>query len=355
MERLLPESEYLKRAGTDNPPWEDVGKPPGDTNTFPHVITGGATRPGNSFYGALDYSPFSNDVLVSFTELAIANEQLGQHDDTDVLTLSLSANDYVGHRFGPYSQEVMDCALRVDRQIGSLLDYVQTKIGLNNTIVIFTADHGMAPIPEHATALGLSGGRIKSADILSSIRAAIKSRYNPQQKSPDSTADYILKFDESGTARETFANANIYFNYTALKRDNINLDEIEQVAGEAALTVPGMSRYFTRSQLQRGETSLTDPIERRAMHGFYPTRSGDLILVAEPFKYILDYPITATHGTPYSYDTHVPLIIMGPGLSARRYYEASSPADIAPTIAALLGIQPPSGTTGRVLLEAIAK
>lgn len=354
-DRLLPESEYIKRTGVDAPQWEDIGKPPGDTNSFPHVITGGATKPSNVFYGALDYSPFANDILISFAQLAIANEQLGQDDDTDVLTLSLSANDYVGHRYGPYSQEVMDCALRVDRQIGSLLDYVQTKIGLNNTIVIFTADHGMAPIPEHASALGLSGGRIKSTDIVNSVRSAIRSRYNPQQKNPDPTADYILKSDDMGTQRDAFANANIYFNYTALKRDNVSLDELETLAGEAALTVPGISRYFTRSQLQRGEASISDPIERRILHGFYPTRSGDVIVVAEPFKYIVEYPLPATHGTPYSYDTHVPLIIMGAGLNSGRYFEASSPADIAPTLAALIGIQPPSAVTGRVLLEAIAK
>lgn len=354
-ERLLPESEYLKRAGPDSPPWEDIGRVPGDTNAFPHVITGGATKPGGAFYGALDYSPFANDILVSFAQLALTNEQLGQDDDPDVLSVSLSANDYVGHRYGPYSQEVMDAALRVDRQIGALLDFVQTKVGLSNTTVIFTADHGMAPIPEHADALGLNGSRLKPSDILDAIRSAIKVRYNPQQKTPDPTTDYILRYDDMGTMRDAFANGNVYFNYAALKRDNVNLDEIEEVAGEAALRVPGLVRYFTRSQLQRGETSITDPIERRAVHGFYPTRSGDLVVIAAPFKYITEYVITATHGAPYTYDTHVPLIIMGAGLVPGRYFEQASPADIAPTLAALMGIQPPSNVTGRVLIEALSK
>ena len=354
-QRLLPESEYIKRAGPDAPSWEDIGRISGDTNTFPHVITGGATKPNNSFYGALDYSPFCNDLLLSFTQLAINNEQLGQDDDTDVLSVSFSGNDYVGHRYGPYSQEVMDVALRVDKQIGSLLDFVQTKVGLNNTIVIFTADHGMAPIPEHASAIGLPGARIPSSAIVNAIRAAIRARYNPQEKNPDPTADYIFRYDDMGTARDGFVNGNLYFNYAALKRDHVDLDEIEQVAGEAALTVPGMSRYFTRAQLQRGEASITDPIERRAIHGFYPTRSGDLVIVAEPFKYITEYQLTATHGTPYSYDAHVPLILMGTGFNAGRYFEAASPADIAPTLAALIGIQPPSSVTGRVLSEALVR
>src|ERR1051325_9536904 len=119
-DRLLPEDEYLKRAGPDSPSWETVTNA-GDTNAFPHTITGGKTSPGQAFYWRLDYSPFTNDMLVSFTEQAIVNERLGEDDDTDVLTVSFSANDYVGHRYGPYSQEVMDVTLRVDRQIATLL------------------------------------------------------------------------------------------------------------------------------------------------------------------------------------------------------------------------------------------
>lgn len=350
-ERLLPEAEYIKRAGPDAPSWENIGRVPGDTNRFPHTITGGATQPGRDFYNALDYTPFTNDLLVSFTEQAITNEQLGQDDDTDVLTVSFSANDYVGHRYGPYSQEVMDVSLRVDRSIGTLLDFVQTTVGLGNTLVAFTADHGMAPIPEHASALGLSGGRVKASDVLAAMRAAISARYNPQQKTPDPTADYIFRYDDAGTMRDGFMNGNLYFNYAALKRDGVNLDEIESIAGEAALTVPGVSRYFTRSQLQRGAASITDPVERRAVHGFYPARSGDLIVVVEPFKYLTEYVITATHGSPYSYDTHVPLIMMGPGINPGRYIGPSTPADLAPTFASLLNVQTPSSATGRVLTD----
>jgi predicted AlkP superfamily pyrophosphatase or phosphodiesterase len=149
-------------------------------------------------------------------------------------------------------------------------------------------------------------------------------------------------------------NSNLYFNYDALRRDNVNVDEFSQAVCAAALTVPGIARCFTRIQLMRGAISITDPIERRALHGFYPARSGDAVLVTDPFKYLAD-TITATHGTPYSYDTHVPMIIMGPGINAGRYLEAASPTDIAPTLAALLRITPPSNSVGRVLMEALRK
>jgi predicted AlkP superfamily pyrophosphatase or phosphodiesterase len=354
-ERLLPESEYLKRAGPDSPPWEDIGSSTsGNTNAFPHTITGGAKMPSSPFYWDFDYTPFSNDLLLSFTKEAIVNESLGQDDDTDVLTVSFSANDYVGHRYGPYSQEVMDVTLRVDRQIAALLDFVQTKVGLANTLIAFTADHGVAPIPEHAAALGLGGARIKTQDLLSAVRTAITARYNRDRKSPDPTADYIYKFDEGGIARDGFINGNIYFNYAALERDRINQEELAQVVGTAALNVPGIARYFTRGQLMRGATSVTDPIERRALHGFYPSRSGDVVLIPDPFKYLSD-TIPATHGSPYTYDTNVPTIIMGAGVTPGRYLEPATPADIAPTLAALLRITAPTNATGRVLIEAIKK
>src|SRR5215213_9545689 len=208
-ERLLPQAEYVKRAGADNPAWENVGSASGDTNSFPHTITGGATTPGRSFYTALDYSPFINELLLSFAQQAIVNEQLGQDDDTDVLSVSFSGNDYVGHRFGPYSQEAMDATLRVDRNIATLLDFVQARVGLSNTLIAFTADHGVSPIPEHAAALGLGGGRVKFGDVMGKVQAAISARYNPQGKSPDPAADYLLKFSEAGKPREWFINSAI--------------------------------------------------------------------------------------------------------------------------------------------------
>ncbi len=353
-DRLLSPEEYERRAGPDTPAWEAVPSTWNDTNAFPHTITGGVTAPGRAFYSALDYSPFTNDILVSFAQQAIINEQLGQDDYTDVLTVSFSANDYVGHRFGPYSQEVMDVTLRVDRQLGTLLDFIDSRIGLANTIVAFTADHGVAPIPEHAAKMGLGGARLRTSDLFNAIRAALTARYNPQGKTPDPSADYLLKWNEGTIAREWFINGNIYFNYDALRRDGVDIEEFSQVVVRGALTAPGIARCFTRTQLMRGATSITDPVERRVLHGFSPARSGDVVVLAEPFKY-LGETITATHGSAYTYDTHVPTLIMGAGIKPGPYFEAATPADIAPTLSALLRITPPSNATGRVLIEALKK
>lgn len=356
-DRLLPEAEYLKRAGADAPGWEDIGAAK-DTNTFPHIITGGASEPGKAFYNALDYSPFSNDILVAFAEEAIKSEALGADSDTDLLSVSFSGNDYVGHRFGPYSQEAMDISLRVDRQIAALLEGVDARVGLQNTIVIFTADHGVAPIPEHAAAINLPGMRIKADVLLKSIRAAIKDHYG-RGRSAD---DYVQTFKYDNKSLDGFINANIYFNFEALKRDGIGAEEFARAIGDAAMTVSGCTRYFTRWQLESGATLQSDLIARRVRNGFYSQRSGDVILVFQPFSIFVTDPDDpsdprdpATHGSPYSYDTHVPLIIMGNNLKAGRYLQSASPADIAPTLANILGLQAPSNATGRVLEEGIKR
>ncbi|MCA1555362.1 MAG: hypothetical protein LC747_01605, partial [Acidobacteria bacterium] len=183
--------------------------------------------------------------------------------------------------------------------------------------------------------------------IMNAARYAVRARFGRTKgEEKDSTADYIS---------ESLANANIFFNTVALKRDGINREEMERVVAEAVLTVPGINRAFTRTQLETGSISPGDVIARRVLHGFHPRRSGDVILVQEPFKYFSEgSPIPATHGSPYTYDTHVPLIIMGQGVAAGRYAQSATPADIAPTLASLLRIHAPSNSVGRVLVEGLS-
>jgi predicted AlkP superfamily pyrophosphatase or phosphodiesterase len=355
-DRLLPESEYLKRAGKDDVPWENQDKSSNDSNFFPHVVTGGAKSPERAFYRAIDYSPFSNDLLVAFAEAAITNEQLGADDDTDVLTMSFSANDHVGHRFGPDSQELMDITLRVDRQIGTLLDFVNEHVGLRNTIVIFTADHGVAPVPEYRIWQKLPARRTPESELRKMVAEGLKARYGRPDRPAD---DYIQTF---GTNSEPgVINANIYLNQKALQRDGIDPVECQRVVGEIAMRLPGVRRYFTRFELEHNRLSLGDSIARRVRNGFFPARSGDVILVLDPHNYIFDVPDdpadtrwTATHGSPYRYDTHVPLIIMGTGFVAGKYSRPAMPIDIAATLAKGLRAPKPNCSTGRVLTEGMS-
>ncbi len=354
--RVLPdESEYLKRAGKDDVPWENLDKSSNDTNYFPHVVTGGMKTPGRMFYKALQYTPFANDILVAFAEEAIANEKLGARDVPDILSVSFSANDYVGHRFGPYSQEAMDMTLRVDRQIGTLLDFVEAHVGLQNTVVVLTADHGASPVPEQAAIMNLPGKRYQKLDLLDFVEAGLKARYARKDRPAN---DYVRNFTSKEGTERGIINGNFYLNRAALVRDGIDLDECERVVGELTMRMPGAARYFTRAQLESKSISPTDVVGRRVLNGFYPERSGDVIVVFEPYNILFDLPdepadprSTATHGSPYSYDTHVPLIIMGENFSAGHYLQPVTPADIAPTLASLLQIQAPSCSIGRILSE----
>ena len=358
-DRLLPEAEYLKRAGKDDVPWENLDKTSNDTNFFPHIVTGGAAKPSRPFYKALVYTPFSNDLLVAFAEEAITNEKLGDDDDTDLLSVSFSANDYAGHRFGPNSQEAMDMSLRVDRQIGTLLDFVDARVGLQNTIVIFTTDHGASPVPELAALQNLPGRRLAKADLLRLVEDGLKAKYGRKDRP---ATDYIRTFSHGQETEEGLLNGNFYLNHAALKRDGINLDECERVVGELAMQMPGAARFFTRAQLENERISAGDDVARRVLHGFYPQRSGDVVIVFEPYSILFDPPDdptdpfgSATHGSPYSYDTHVPLIIMGRGFRPGKYTQAATPADLAPTLAQVLNVQAPSCSVGRVLGEALSK
>jgi predicted AlkP superfamily pyrophosphatase or phosphodiesterase len=357
-DRLLSdEIEYLKRAGEDDVPWENLDKSSNDTNYFPHIVTGGASSPSRPFYKALDYTPFSNDLLIAFAEEAITSEKLGADGEPDLLSISFSANDYVGHRFGPYSQEAMDMTLRIDRQIATLLDFIDAHVGLRNTMVVFTADHGAAPVPEQAAMKNLPGRRYQKAELLKLVEDGLEARYGRKDRP---ATDYIRSFTNRDEVEPGLINSNFYLNRAALKRDGIDLNECERVVGELAMRMPGAARFFTRAQLENSSISLSDPVARRVLHGFYPQRSGDVIVVFEPYNILFDLPddptdphSTATHGSPYSYDTHVPLIIMGRNFSAGRYPQAATPADIAPTLASVLNIQAPSCSIGRILSEGL--
>ena len=171
---------------------------------------------------------------------------------------------------------------------------------------------------------------------------------------------YIQGFTNRAEIEPGLLNGNFYLNRAALKRDGIDLDECERVVGELARRMPGVARYFTRDQLEHSQILFSDAVARRVLNGFYPSRSGDVIVVFEPYNILFDPPDdptdprpTATHGSPYSYDTHVPLIIMGKNFAKGRYTQSATPADIAPTLAGLLRVQAPSCSVGRVLSEAL--
>jgi predicted AlkP superfamily pyrophosphatase or phosphodiesterase len=327
-DRLLPDSAY-QRSLPDNSPYEK--SPRG--NTFPHIIDSDESKPGKVFYDRFRESPYANEYTAAFAKAAVVGEKLGQDDYTDLLTVSFSANDLVGHSFGPYSQEVEDITLRTDRVLADLFNFIDQKVGLANTIIVLTGDHGVAPVPEHSQDIGLGGGRFASKSLTSAIQTALDKR-----------------FGEAAWIRAT-VNGNFYFDYEVIERKKVNRQEVERAGCEAALKFQGVGQCFTRTQLLFGPLPPSG-YAAQAARGFNAERSGDLVIIVKPF-YLQRTESGTSHSTPYSYDTHVPVIFYGSGIVPGSYANPSSPSDIAPTLSTLLKIEPPSNAVGRVLTEAL--
>jgi hypothetical protein len=289
---------------------------------------------GAPFYNGLEATPYGNDLIETFAERAIEAEQMGRHPDTDLLTVSFSANDYVGHAVGPDDPMVRDMALRTDRLIEKLLVYLDSKVGLDNVLVVLTADHGVAPLPEVNRARKMPGGRVSQPELFHVIESALAAKY--------------------GEGKWIVGNAGPvpYFNRDLMKQKNLNETDVENTAADAVRALPNIFRVFTREEIING-AMMQDRFSQRVRNGFYPGRAGDLIVI--PDAYWIFEPRGASHGTAFNYDTHVPVIFMGPNIMAGRYDSQVAVNDIAPTIATILEIEFPSGSVGRVLSEMFVK
>jgi predicted AlkP superfamily pyrophosphatase or phosphodiesterase len=282
-------------------------------------------------YANLPAGPWGNELIESFAEQAITGEQLGQRDATDLLTVSFSSNDYVGHRVGPDAPEVRDMAVRTDDLLGKLFRLIDAKVGPGKTLVVLTADHGVASIPDRTE--HVPGGYV-AGDASKSVVSALDQAFGQQE--------WLIP----GSGEASF-----YLNRDALKAAKVSEADVLRVARETIMSIPELhaARVYTRDELENGIAG--DFIAAAAVNGFFPRRSGDLTIVSEP-GYIPGTSGT-THFSPYNYDRHVPLLFMGFGIRPGRYDETVQPNDIAPTLATMLSIQTPDGSSGRVLTEAL--
>jgi predicted AlkP superfamily pyrophosphatase or phosphodiesterase len=287
--------------------------------------------PGPAYYSAVYGSPFGNDLLVSLAEAALEGAALGTRDVTDVLTVSFSCNDAVGHDKGPHSPEVRDITLRTDLALERLLAAVDRRVGLAHTLVALTADHGVAPVPEQMTAWKMPAGRLSRANLEKAVNDVLEKAYGP------------------GAWLEGRAGSALYLNKALIAEKGLDPEDVERRAAAGAEGVPPVWRAYTRSQLLEGRVP-PDPWSRRVMLSFDRQRGGDVEVIFEP--YWLAGSSGTSHGTPYSYDTHIPLLLMGPGIKPGRYDRPVVLNDLAPTLATLLGLETPSGSSGHPMIEA---
>jgi predicted AlkP superfamily pyrophosphatase or phosphodiesterase len=329
-DRLLPAAAYDKLQGPDDMPGEfgDFGM----GQTFPRVVKGGSAQISSAYYEAFEGAPFKNEVLLEFARGVVENENLGRRGVTDLLCLSFSTNDVIGHNYGPDSHEVMDITLRTDRMLAEFLTFLDQRVGLKNCTIVFTADHGIAPLPERVKSLNanLSAGRVDNVALLKTCEDALNAAFGPL-----AAGRRWLIVDENW----------LFFQRDVLKEKNVASLAAEKVVRDALLTIEFVEAAYTRTDLNAG--TITGPHAEGVLLSHYGPRSGDVYYHMKPFW--VERKTGTNHGTPYTYDTHVPLVWFGVGVKPGVYPQRVGVDDIAPTLARILGLLAPPLSRGNVL------
>ncbi|MGH9671587.1 MAG: alkaline phosphatase family protein [Bryobacteraceae bacterium] len=303
--------------------WRSIEKP--DTPAFRIMAPAGP-----ELYATLQKSPFANELILHLAEQAIEAEHLGRHAETDVLAVSLSANDYIGHEVGPDDPRVRDISIRTDRLLGRLMDFAESRAGKGNVLLVLTADHGVSPLPELMQKRRMPGGRLAEDLVVKTLEQALSAIYGE--------GPWVV--GKSGPSP--------YLNHELIGRKKLELAGVRRRAAEIVRGIPHVARVYTLDQLLEGRTP-DDQVDRRVLRGIYPPRAADLYFVTEPYWMFEDEG--TTHGSPYGYDAHVPVIFHGGAIRAGRHHRKVAVNDIAPTLATLLEIEPPAGSVGQVLTE----
>lgn len=296
------------------------------TATFPYDLK--KLKAKNGGYDILKSTPFGNDLTVDFAEAAIEGEDLGTDDYTDILTVSFSSTDYVGHNFGVNSKEAEDTYLRLDKDLGKLLKYLDEKVGEGNYTVFLTADHGGVEVPAYLHSLHMPAGYFNNAEFAKNIRTFTEEHFG--------TPDLI----------KNVSNGQVFFDYQILAEKEIEAEDLENALAHFMIQQDHINKVFTRTQLTAG--NYTKGIASGIQNGFNQKRSGDVVYMLDPATIVYSHT-GSTHGSAYSYDTHVPLIFFGKGIKHGSTNRRSEVIDIAPTVAALLDIEFPDSTTGKPL------
>jgi hypothetical protein len=290
------------------------------------------TQDMKRLYSEVDSSPFGNELIERLAERALQAEQLGRHDTTDLLAVSFSSNDYVGHARGPDSPEAHEMCLRTDQLLTKFFAAVEQAVGAGNVLFVFMADHGVAPVPEVNIARKMPGGRIEATTVAQAVQAALVKKYG--------AGEWITSSAEIG----------LYLNLELIAGKNLDRAEVSRTAAAAALEVPHVYRTFTREDLMHGAVQ-DDQMGRRVSNGFFAPRSADVELLLDP--YWLASRTGTGHGSAFNYDAHVPVIFMGAGIHPRQVDSRIMVNDVAPTLATFLSVEVPSGSVGHPLVEVL--
>ena len=327
-ETLYPIKTYTESIADDNI-YEGlfVGE---EKPVFPHDLK--KLAKDNAHFDLIKSSPFGNTLLVEFAKAAIKNEKLGQGDFTDFLAISFSSPDYIGHQYGVDSKEIQDTYLRLDQDLADLLDYLDKKIGTDNYTLFLTADHAAVPVPAYLKSKKIPAGYFESGALRAYIDELVVADYG--------TADII----------ENVSNYQIFLDRKKLKELKLDAALVADKLAEGLINYDGIHKVVTAKTLQ--ETEFNKGILNYLQNGYNQKLSGDVLMIPDPAT--TSYGETgSTHGSGYSYDTHVPIMFFGKGIEKGRSRKKVEIIDIAPTLSNLLQIEFPNGSRGRVIEEVL--
>ncbi|KAB8042710.1 alkaline phosphatase family protein [Janthinobacterium aquaticum] len=328
---LLADAAYAHDARDDLVPAK-----PGLRNTFPFSYYSDSGNLDGDYYSRLKSGPFLDQLTLDFAQAAIDGEQLGRNAGgvPDILGVSLSAHDYVNHAYGPESKMSHDHLQRLDRMLAGFFLDLDKKVGMDNVLVVLTADHGFANVPEFSEARGIAAKRIDGAELVKKLNQHLAATFG---------ADKLVM---------TQSLPNIYLDYELAAKQGVKRADLEDAAARFLLQQDGLAQVYTRTQMEAGAVATRmDLLMRRAWNR---QLSGDLMVVTKPAWYFGKGVGGTSHGTPYTYDTNVPLMVYGPRwIKPGSYGQYAEVVDIAPTLAHLLRVRQPSASEGRVLMEVV--
>ena len=298
-----------------------------ETATFPYDLA--ALKDKNGGFDILKSTPYGNSFVADFAIAAIQGEQLGQDNITDVLTVSFSSPDYIGHNFGVNSKETEDAYLRLDLDLERLFKALDQQVGKGEYTVFLTADHGAVNVPSYLEIVKIPAGYLNNKSSREQLKQFLKATFG--------SSDLI----------ENISNDQIFLNKSTIKSLGLNVDDVEEAIASEVINYEDIYKVYTA--IAMNQTSFSDGIEHLLQNGFNQKRSGDILLVGKP-GYISYRKTGTTHGTGYNYDTHVPLLFFGKGIAHGTTLQKTVVSDISPTISALLGVAyPNSSITGNPL------
>lgn len=345
-ELLRKPSDYLFADADDREYETDLA---GFGRTFPHAY---GKAEDKYFTTKLTLSPAGDQLTLDFAKTLLDREKLGQHEVPDYLAISFSSTDYVGHIFGASSLETEDNLAQLDRTLADLFAYVDKKVGLKNTLIVLSADHGQPEVPGHLHERGIENAfhfDVESLDKTSAI-TTLKKQFGldvaPNKKSDKQSGEKLI---------EAYFHPYLYLNHKLIDKKGLDQAAIEKTLVTELLKFNGIAHAVSSTALQTNDLADNEMI-RSIKRNYHAKRSGDIYVVFEPNVYINDFDgltVASTHGSPWRYDTYVPVIFAGAGLSAAQVNRAVTPYDIAPTLAAYLKIKPPSGSIGNPLVEVL--